>query len=68
MDQMTITGILIAGIGALATVVGVLWTIVTADKKRTEKKLDECEQDRKELHVKIGGLSERVERLESKPE
>jgi outer membrane murein-binding lipoprotein Lpp len=64
MDQTTLAGILLAGITALGGVVTVLWKQISSNQQRTEKKLDECEQDREELHQKIGGLTVRVDELE----
>lgn len=64
MDQTTLAGILLAGITALGGVVTVLWKQISSNQQRTEKKLDECEQDREELHQKISGLTVRVDELE----
>lgn len=37
-------------ITALAATIGTMWLVISSNQKRVEAKLDECEEDRRELH------------------
>lgn len=49
------TTLLTAAITGLAGAIGVLWKQVYAFHRHTEKKLEECEDDRKALWERIAG-------------
>jgi hypothetical protein len=49
----TTLGILATTITGLSTAIGVLWKATKANLSRVESKLDECEEDRKELWMVI---------------
>jgi hypothetical protein len=53
MNNITLEHALIAGVAALASVVGVLWKMVVSELKRIREKLDECEHDREKLWAEI---------------
>lgn len=49
----SLISILLGGISALGTAVGVLWKRVTVFHEETKSKLAECEEDREKLWKKI---------------
>ena len=57
--------VLISGIVALGGAVGILWKNILSNQSRTETKLDECEDDRKNLRDTLCHLTVRVEDIET---
>lgn len=66
-NPITLVGALVAGLGTLCTVVGVLWRYGTkqnslviekleAMNNRIEKELEECKEDRKKIWDEIRAL------------
>ena len=59
-------GGIVAVVGSLAAAVVALWKKTDEEAARTRKLLDECEGDRRALHVECGILKDRVGKLEVK--
>lgn len=49
-QEATLAGVLLAGIAALASVIVFLYKQLTTQHERTEKRLQDCEDDREDLH------------------